>query len=252
MMTSTSLTRRALERVRYFPRQLITAEDMTDEQQFFVERLRRHNRYQHGGGVVCGCDVEPLNDQSTDAGKRSRVRVCPGYVVDPGGNEIHLSRTVDIDLADPNALLDPCARPRPCPPVELPEGETEKPGTYIAVRYVECVSRPVRVHPAGCACDEAVCEYSRTRDDFEVRVLSTLPPSHRKAKDADKAWCEEVAKWKAAGGKSGHPVPSCADLECDDGWVVLANVNADQKTIDYTDRRVLYTATTLHLFLTCP
>ena len=34
----------SLERVRYYPRQLMTAEDMRAEQDYFVERLRRHNR----------------------------------------------------------------------------------------------------------------------------------------------------------------------------------------------------------------
>ncbi len=43
-----------LERVHYFPRQLITANDMTAEQDYFRQKQRRHNRFLHGsrGGVV--------------------------------------------------------------------------------------------------------------------------------------------------------------------------------------------------------
>ena len=68
-----------LERVRYFSRQLIGAEDMTAEQRYFRERLRRHNRFAHGWGVVCGCDVKPAPLPK----KPWRVRVCPGYVLGP-------------------------------------------------------------------------------------------------------------------------------------------------------------------------
>jgi len=45
---------------------------------------------------------------------------------------------------------------------------------YIAVRYAECLSRPTR-SSAGCGCDESVCEYSRVRDSFEIKLLWKLP-----------------------------------------------------------------------------
>jgi len=43
--------------VNYFPRQLLTADDMTADQQYFLNKLRRHNRYLHGWGVVCGLEI---------------------------------------------------------------------------------------------------------------------------------------------------------------------------------------------------
>ena len=46
-----------LERVHYFPRQLLTVADMTTDQNYFLEKLRRHNRFLHGWGVVCGLEV---------------------------------------------------------------------------------------------------------------------------------------------------------------------------------------------------
>ncbi|PYV22134.1 MAG: hypothetical protein DMG27_18945 [Acidobacteria bacterium] len=39
------------ERPRYFPRQLITPDDVTLEQDYFRNKLRRHNRLLHGWGV---------------------------------------------------------------------------------------------------------------------------------------------------------------------------------------------------------
>jgi len=161
-----------------------------------------------------------------------------------------------VDLADPRSQEgDPCAPRWPCPPLEARVASDED-SLCVAVRYVECVSRPVRVHPIGCACDEADCDYSRTRDDFEVKVLRSVPESHLAAKSRDKAWCDKVKSWK----EPGLPVPDCpTDFECDDGWVVLACVKESSlredkvtdKKISYAERRVVYSASALHLFMKC-
>ena len=47
-----------LERVKYFNRMLLTAEDMRTDQDFVLQKLRRHNRFLHGWGVVCGLVVK--------------------------------------------------------------------------------------------------------------------------------------------------------------------------------------------------
>ena len=46
-----------LERARYYSRQLMTADDMTVDQEYFQEKQRRHNRFLHGWGIVCGLDI---------------------------------------------------------------------------------------------------------------------------------------------------------------------------------------------------
>ena len=46
-----------LERPRYFPGQLMTPEEMILEQNYFRDKMRRHNRLLHGWGVVCGAVV---------------------------------------------------------------------------------------------------------------------------------------------------------------------------------------------------
>ena len=43
-----------LLRLRYFPGQLMTADDMRAEQEFLLKKARRHNRFLHGWGVTCG------------------------------------------------------------------------------------------------------------------------------------------------------------------------------------------------------
>lgn len=165
-----------LERMRYFPRQLLTADDLRIEQAYFRERMRRHNRNLHGWGVVCGCAVEPLPEA-----QGWQVRVCPGYVLGPQGDEIVINDCVDVDL-QLGAPEQPCSVRWPCPPQgEMPPAREGRRPVYVAVRHAECFSRPVRVHPSGCGCDEAACEYSRVRDSFEIKVLWQLPNSHKQA-----------------------------------------------------------------------
>jgi hypothetical protein len=248
----------ALERARYFPRQLITADDMRAEQEFFQAKLRRHNRFLHGWGIVCGCSVVP---RATDANPW-KVAVCPGYVVSPQGDEILINDCVLFDLQKGMQSPDPCQVSWPCPPLAVASTDSTQTVGFLAVRYTECATRPVRVHPAGCGCDELDCEYSRTRESFELKLLWTLPQSHTAAGAADAQWLKTFAQASPETVKiSGLPVPPCPAC-IDDPWVVLAQLRipavkpgtgagAGSKTpiaandISYHVRRVLYSTSAL-------
>jgi hypothetical protein len=236
-----------LERVRYFPRQLITADDMTAEQEYFRQRDRRHNRFLHGWGVVCGLAVEATNDKDHPW----RVRVCPGYAIGPQGDEISVADPVYFDVATGASDCEPC-QPWPCPPTSNTGGGRQRMPVFLAIRHLECDSRPVRVHPLGCGCDEMLCEYSRVRDDFELKVLSELPQSHRDAIEADKKWQAEFRDWARDGREGPPPLPPCPQCP-NDPWVVLASIRLPDKpedkitaaNIGYQGRRVLYSVTAL-------
>jgi hypothetical protein len=81
---------------------------------------------------------------------------------------------------------------------------------YVVVRYAECLTRPVRVHTAGCGCDETTCEYSRIRDSYEFGVLSRLPGTYV-------PWPQPVTN---ARGYCSADCPPCPA----EPWVVLAEV----------------------------
>jgi hypothetical protein len=163
-----------LERTRFFARQLITADDLTQDQEYFREKHRRHNRMLHGWGIVCGACVRRGNGVC-------EVIVEPGYILGPYGDEIVIDREVTIDLCTQGSrerdgccgeAVDPwCGDVRS----DCPDGTV-----YLAVRYSDCRSRPVRVGGGcGCGCDdESQCEYSRTRDSFSLRVLRDLPTTY--------------------------------------------------------------------------
>ncbi len=212
-----------LERLRYFNRQLLTADDMATEQEYFREKMRRHNRYLHGWGVVCGCAVEQVQEA-----KNWTVRVCPGYVVSPQGDDIHIDRCIDVDLTL-GALNPPCTVRPACPPQgDMPGSDERFRRAYIAVRYAECFSRPVKVHPAGCGCDETSCEYSRVRESFEIKVLWSLPDSHKPKLTGtvsvnpsnDSTVGTTVGTTDRLPDRAIIPCPECIS----DPWVVLATV----------------------------
>lgn len=237
-----------LERVRYFPRQLITADDMTTEQDYFRQRDRRHNRFLHGWGVVCGLTVEVAPDSEHPW----RVRVCPGYAIGPQGDEISVADPVYFDIATGASDCEPC-QPWPCPPSNGDQGDRLELPVFLAIRHSECDSRPVRVHPLGCGCDEMVCEYSRVRDDFEIKVLQELPASHREAAKADQEWLIEWKAWRESDdARLPPPAPPCRACPADP-WVVIAAIRLPDKPVKSLvaadlstfGRRVLYSAATL-------
>lgn len=192
----------SLERVRFFPRQLLTADDLRAEQEYSREKQRRHNRLLHGWGVVCGLEVV-LDPQ---AGPLA-VRICPGYALGPFGDEIFVPEAAQLDLtycARPSG--DPCNPEYPVPP---PTGTP----ILVMIRYAECRTRPMRTLPAGCGCDETACEYSRIRDGFEIRCM---PKPEGKQPEADGG--PSICKMETEGTQ-----PGC--LACPtDPWVVLATI----------------------------
>jgi hypothetical protein len=161
----------ALQRVNFFNRQLLTADDMTADRDYFLAKLRRHNRFLHGCGVVCGLVVAPPA-APTATTPPWLVGISSGYALGPYGDEIFVGETVNFDLAQ-------CASggmTSPCEPSAIVSGAAGTSSTvYLAIKYAECLARPVQVASSGCGCDSDPCQYSRIRDSFQIQCLSQLP-----------------------------------------------------------------------------
>lgn len=211
-----------LERTRFFARQLVTPDDLTQDQRYFRDKARRHNRLLHGWGIVCGCDVAPAVD---GAGRLIpwTVSISPGYVLGPHGDEIVVSDPMTYDLrrdslsgadACDGGGLDPW-----CSDVRVSRQANET--LYVAIRYDECEARPVRVATAACGCEEAGCEYSRIRDSFEIKALTSLPSSYPgklgQPSSGELFRCDNDDKDDFGKGRPCSPCPS-------EPWVVLAAV----------------------------
>jgi hypothetical protein len=242
-----------LEHPRYFPRQMITPVELTLEHDYQRDKMRRHNRLLHGWGVVCGAKVCPI-PKETQNGETVyepwKVRIEPGYILGPYGDEIIIDCARVFDVRTKGVLattgeacgevLDPwCAEVyTKCPPECI----------YIAVKYHEVRCRPVRVQPIGCGCDDMQCEYSRIRDGYEITALLDCPPSHHGCPSIPFPWppVQYCPPTKPAGqeqpvpkkeesedkGKHDEPMPICLP-DCppcpSDPWVVLAEVCVNDK-----------------------
>ena len=124
-----------LQRVRYFFGKLLTVDDFQEEQSYFLNRLRRHNRFLHGWGVVSGLGVS--------VSKANEVVVSAGLAIDCAGNEIALAEPGRIPLVAAKGTL------------------------HVAIRYREQEVCPV---PTGDG-----VEASRIREGAEVVILDVNP-----------------------------------------------------------------------------
>jgi hypothetical protein len=176
---------------------------MVADQNYFREKLRRHNRYLHGTGVVCGLWVTAAATQQIPW----RVAISEGYALGPFGDEISVAETVYLDLARCAAgdQTDPCD-----PGAYHPAGKGAARELFVAIRYAECFAKPVRSMAAGCGCADAGCEYSRIRDSFE---LGCVP---KPAIPSLPSICALLNR------KAPAPCPP----KPDDPWVVLGRVVA--------------------------
>jgi hypothetical protein len=122
-----------LERPRFFSSKLFRTEDLALEQQYFREKLRRHNRSLHGFGIVSGLKV------TTDSGK---IAVDAGMALDCQGNEVVIG----------TAQL-----------LSLPASSDNWRTAYVNIRYTEDSSDSVITH--------GVAQASMIKETFEIVVV---------------------------------------------------------------------------------
>ena len=140
------------KRVRFFSGQLLSAGDLQAEQDYVRDRLRRHNRWLHGWGVVGGLAVSV---------GRGEIVVAPGLAIDGLGNEIEVCEPAHWPLPTPS---------RPC---------------YLTVAYAERDTGPIGDPPVCTRIDEGWAlayegkEPARTPSGAARIALARLLPSRR-------------------------------------------------------------------------
>lgn len=198
-----------LERTRFFARQLITPDDLIQDQIYYRDKLRRHNRLLHGWGVVCGVRIRKGQGDCD-------IVIEPGYILGPYGDEIFIDQEITVNLCqqgtDGNAI-SPCSDMTDpwCSNIRV-DRRADQP-YYLAIRYAECQTRPVRVVGTSCGCNEMECEYSRIRDSYAIKLLSQLPSTY--PDPMPEPDLEDVARCTP-----DHACPVCPS----EPWVILADI----------------------------
>lgn len=144
-------------RNHYFFGKLMDVPDFEVEQQYVVEKFRRHHARLHGTGVVCGLEVR----QHPDPACQPRyVIVKPGLAIDCCGNEILVldDEVVDLHAFEAvHALLD------------LPEPQDHV--LQLCIRYRECPTEEVPILYDECGCDDTRCAPNRILETYAFDVL---------------------------------------------------------------------------------
>lgn len=127
------------KRLSYFTGQILTADDFKLEQEYFREKLKRHNRSLHGFGIVSGLKVTASGGE---------VAVEPGLALDCAGNELAIAETLSLA----------------CHALAPPAGGWH--AAYVNLRYLEEFAGPTPI--AGAAANASAFSY--VLESFEISV----------------------------------------------------------------------------------
>ncbi len=146
------------KRVKYSLGLVLGVDEFEQEQFYFLQRARLHNRALHGYGTVCGLRV------TTDAQNPLKILVDPGLAINPQGKEIAVARQQCADL---NAWLgthrEDAALGGPF------GGETLRPlSLYITLGYRECETDQVPVPGAPCRSEDETLAPARITETFDL------------------------------------------------------------------------------------
>ncbi|MFF5289013.1 YncE family protein [Paractinoplanes globisporus] len=182
-----------LARNNYFTGKFMTGRDFTDEQRYLLGKVRRHNRYLHGSGVVCGLTVS----QHQNPACRDRfVRVAPGVAVDCCGREILVSEEEIVDL---RALAIQAWQRDHGPGAPF---DNQPHAVRLCVRYHECAIEEVPALFDECGCADDGCQPNRILDSYRFEAHLDPPPEPV----ADTALSLERATTIAATGAMSYAV----------------------------------------------
>jgi uncharacterized protein YegP (UPF0339 family) len=228
-----------LDRPIYWPRQVITADDLAAGQSYLRDLVRQHNRINHGTGIACGLEVLPAPTAATG---QSQVIITRGYALGPDGDE--------INVPDQQIVLIDCVPSPGDECLDPPTGQAER-AVWLAIRYAETPVCPAPHYAAPCDPLPA-CEHRRVEAGFEIRCLPELPPG---TTPACQAWIDELMCHVPPDRLSTLAPLALCPAEDPSPWVVLARLHLDDHQrltqISYEGRRRIFAVQLLGHALRC-
>lgn len=206
--------------LRYHFGMLLGVNDFETEQGYHRAKMRLHNAWLHGEGVVWGFDAR-LDQQAVE------VRVTPGLALDAAGHELHLEADACVNLGrwfdkhrqDPGFVVG---------------GTADEPtfDAHIVIRFKACLTRQVPALLEPCDNAGTGTAYSRVFETVEIllrpnaapprvfpyhrlRLMFGLDAPNKKdnsndTTDADKAVLDELAAIQSLPGEQQTAATSAA------------------------------------------
>ena len=152
-------------RVRPFHGMLLSEEDYLQDQTYFREKIKLHNRL-HGYGIVCGLEIEKISDEELNC-KPSlaySIKLHAGMAIDWNGNEIIVCEAHHVDLRKSISAIvtgksDNCNQPD----LTLP--------LLVGIKYHERHAVPQAIFAPHCGSGDKLAELSRVCEEYHVNVF---------------------------------------------------------------------------------
>ena len=146
------------QRVNFFPGLLLSADDLTAEQNYVRNKAHRLNRLLHGAGIVAGLGVTLER-----TGSGARVVIAPGFALDAQGKEIEVSALTFLPLPAAGSSLLALLHyaEQPCRPVPAPTPDTD--AATVFSRITETFQVTLAPTADGTAVALARVNFSRGR-----------------------------------------------------------------------------------------
>lgn len=158
---------------RYHFGMLLGVDDFETEQAYHRGKVRLHNAWLHGEGVVWGLGVDlPM----AGAKLRGEIRVNPGLALDAAGRELHLDAAACVDVAawyqaqaqDPEMIAVAQV---------ATNGAVTIPVAHVVARFSACAARPVPSIAEPCAEGGGTgVSCSRAQETVELLLIPGPPP----------------------------------------------------------------------------
>ncbi|HWI15235.1 MAG TPA: hypothetical protein VNT02_13320, partial [Burkholderiales bacterium] len=184
-----------LDRNHYFTGKLMVERDFTDEQRYYMGKLRRHNLRLHGHGVVCGLKVKRHPNPSC---RNQYVIVEPGTAIDCCGREILVQREEYVDF---RALIRAAWKKEHG---EDSEPDKKKRVFQLCIRYRECPTEPIPALFNECGCDDTACQPNRIHESYAFDVILDPKPAHDDPAAVKLEWRSTIALAHATHAAAGE------------------------------------------------
>ncbi len=166
--------------VRYQFGMLLGAEDFDTAEGYPRGKMRLHNAWLHGAGVVWGFDVQaPQTSPPTDISFTGAILVKAGLALDEVGHELYLDQDACVDVGAWYALHkdEQVLKDLAHVEVDTATGAVTLHDLHVELSFAACLARQVPAMSEPCAgATGTSTAYSRARELVKLRLVPGKAP----------------------------------------------------------------------------